>query len=305
MTHDALRIIAALNGKGGTGKTSITANEAALLAASGYRVLAIGLDPQGNLPLDLGMVGARTADGGSEFCTACLAGRTPSPVRDVRPGLDVISDGPALTDLAAVLVSRQGNGGGDATAIPAQLIRQLAVEGGYDMVFLDCPPGVEPLQRVALLAATLLLVPSKTDDASRAGLSLVADRYASVAEHNPDLQLLGAVMFGVNPAATATLARARRLMAADLGGDGLVFDQTIRHVESTAVESRARGRVAHELKADAAQQEPWWKGLRDGGKSGTRIPASAQTLAADYYLLAQELLARINKTEQQEDKTNG
>jgi Mrp family chromosome partitioning ATPase len=40
------RTIAVLNGKGGVGKTSLTANLSGLFADAGYRVLAIDLDPQ-------------------------------------------------------------------------------------------------------------------------------------------------------------------------------------------------------------------------------------------------------------------
>ena len=44
------------NGKGGVGKTSLVANVAGLAAASGWRVLVIDADPQGNLARDLGVL---------------------------------------------------------------------------------------------------------------------------------------------------------------------------------------------------------------------------------------------------------
>ena len=46
--------VAIANGKGGVGKTSITANVAGTAALSGWKVLAVDLDPQGNLGNDLG-----------------------------------------------------------------------------------------------------------------------------------------------------------------------------------------------------------------------------------------------------------
>jgi Mrp family chromosome partitioning ATPase len=46
--------VAVATGKGGVGKTSITANVAGTAALSGWRVLAVDLDPQGNLGNDLG-----------------------------------------------------------------------------------------------------------------------------------------------------------------------------------------------------------------------------------------------------------
>lgn len=48
------RVIAVVNGKGGVGKTTITANLGGMLAASGYKVLLIDMDPQGNLAEELG-----------------------------------------------------------------------------------------------------------------------------------------------------------------------------------------------------------------------------------------------------------
>ena len=43
------RTIAVINGKGGVQKTTVVANVGGLLAASGYRVLLVDMDPQGNL----------------------------------------------------------------------------------------------------------------------------------------------------------------------------------------------------------------------------------------------------------------
>ena len=48
------RVIAVINGKGGVLKTTLTANIGGMLASSGYRVLLVDLDPQGNLAEDLG-----------------------------------------------------------------------------------------------------------------------------------------------------------------------------------------------------------------------------------------------------------
>jgi chromosome partitioning protein len=88
-----------VNGKGGVGKTSLTANLAGLYAAAGYRTLAIDLDPQGNLGDDLGYLGAGLSDNGAELVDALRARRAYRPLRDVRPGLDVLAGGPVLSEL--------------------------------------------------------------------------------------------------------------------------------------------------------------------------------------------------------------
>src|SRR5918911_1735859 len=79
--------ISVINGKGGTGKTSIVANLAGLFAAADYRILAVDLDPQGNLGRDLGYLEVSDA-GQSLFSAVMTPGATPLvPLRDVRPGL--------------------------------------------------------------------------------------------------------------------------------------------------------------------------------------------------------------------------
>ena len=57
-----------LNGKGGVGKTSLTANLAGLAARSGWPTLAVDLDRQGNLQHDLGY----TSDGGRSLVAAAF-----------------------------------------------------------------------------------------------------------------------------------------------------------------------------------------------------------------------------------------
>jgi len=49
------KIIALVNQKGGTGKTTSTINIAAGLTNKGYKVLTIDLDPQGSLTASLGI----------------------------------------------------------------------------------------------------------------------------------------------------------------------------------------------------------------------------------------------------------
>lgn len=289
------RTVAVINGKGGVGKTSITANLAGLFAASGYRVLAIDLDPQGNLGSDLGYLGAGLSDSGASLRSATLDLKAPQTLDGVRPGLDVVAGGEHLHDLAAMLQARSRTGRGGAQDLAATI---GALAGDYDLTLLDCPPGSDVLQEGALHAARWALVPTKTDDASRAGLRDVARRFAAARSSNPDLAVLGVVLFGVNTSARRVLSQARAALEQDLGGVAPVLNTAVRHVEAAAVDARGRGQLVHELERDASAAPKWYERLRTPGDAPVqRLAGSAGALASDYEALAEEVLTHIVEAE--------
>jgi chromosome partitioning protein len=297
------RTIAVVNGKGGVGKTSITSNLAGLFAAAGYRVLAIDLDTQGNLGNDFGYKGAGLSDDGRGLLTSVVTDQPLSPLVDVRPGLDVIPGGRALYDLTSLLVSRRERGTVPGEGIAATL---STVTGDYDLALIDCPPGNEILQGGALAAARWVLIPTKTDDASREGLREVAERFTAARETNPDLELLGVVLFGINTTARRIMRQAREALATDLGASAdTILTATIRHVEAAAVDARNRGQLVHELERDVVAAGPWYQRLRRANEESTAavvtaeqpLAASATSLAGDYEHLAKEVLDRVVASE--------
>lgn len=285
------RTVAVANGKGGVGKTSTTAHIGGLAAAAGYRVLAVDLDPQGNLGEDLGYTGAELSDDGQGLLHAVLTGQPPMVLRDVRPNLDVIPGGLHLYDLAGALEARQRRSAEEAATALARVLAPMA--GEYALVLVDCPPGSEILQRLALAAAAHLLIPTKTDQSSRRGLREMARRFVQAREINPDLQLLGVVLFGVTTGAKRIRAKAREMIEMELGGSAPVFPTAIRHVEAAAVDGRERGQLAHELERDVLA------GLQrqHDDQRPQRLAASAGSLAADYQALTQEVLRRLLELE--------
>ncbi len=285
------RTVAILNGKGGVGKTSLTANLSGLFADAGYRVLAIDLDPQGNLGNDLGYLGAGLGDGGAAMVTAGTTGTAPALLKDVRPRLDVVVGGESLHDLAAVLQSRRNSARGGGVGSLAAAV--AAAAGDYDLTFIDCPPGSDVLQAGALEAARWVLVPTKTDDASRAGLREVARRFTEARKSNPDLTLLGVALFGVNSTAKRVIAQAREALGSELGGQDLIFRSTIRHVEAAAVDARNRGQLVHELERDVVSRPKWFERLRNPDSRAEPLASSAGVLAEDYQAIAEEVIGRI------------
>lgn len=290
------RVVAVINGKGGVQKTTIVANVGGLLAASGYRVLLVDLDPQGNLAEDLGYTDdPQTDDGGQALAAALAFGGTPTPVAQVRPNLDVLVGGYHLNGAAAALTQKAGRNAAEAQLALAEILSKVADE--YDMILIDCPPGNESLQAAAVAAARWALVPVKTDQSSRKGLIDVARRLEDVVAVNPDLDLLGVVLVGVGSSAHRIRNTARQLISDVLGGDERILTATIRHSEATAQAARERGVLVHELDEQVRQGPQWWQ-IRRGEASGESAgPRTATSVADDLQSLAAEIVQRITQSE--------
>lgn len=226
--------VAVANPKGGVGKTSLVANLAGIAAKSGWRVLAVDLDPNGDLCADLGFGSMQHDDEGNQFTEAVLRGGDVSPIAEVRPNLDVLSGGTRLGELSS----------GSEPGLAACL---AAVASGYDLVLLDCPPGVGALLDGALLASKWILVPVRLDAGSLDGLQVLAKHVGEVRQdHNPELGLLGVVMFGAVLGIESVVDEVTELLEADLRGIAPVLSPAIRHDERTAFDMRRLGMLAHE-----------------------------------------------------------
>ncbi|MGW7671566.1 ParA family protein [Streptomyces sp. NPDC054775] len=279
--HDR-KVLVVVNGKGGVGKTSLSAALATALAKTGLQVLLIEIDEQGNHHEDLGTTCTEVADDGQAQAAAILEGKLLTPTGEARPNLHVVPGGSALQDVVEELycqrrVARSSEDpevqlawiGLYAAAIDA--VRHL-----YDVIILDVAPGSEPLQLQALVAGDMVLVPTRSDPSSRKGLRTVARRFAQALRLNPLLRLLGVVVFATASAATKVQQKIKSQLAEDLNGAAPVMEQTIRHVEAAAVACRTRGKVPQELAADPDLD--------------SALRRSMQALAEDYRSLALEVL---------------
>ncbi|WP_108720324.1 ParA family protein [Miniimonas sp. S16] len=286
------RVVAVINGKGGVGKTTLVANVAGLLARSGYRVLAVDVDPQGNLGLDLGFADTERDDAGRSLTSALLGLGGVEILRDVREGLDVIVGGSALHHAAAALASSNRGEPRDALA------RVLApIAGEYDLVVVDCPPGNESLQTAAIAAARWAIVPAKADEGTARGLTEIAHRLENVLDINPDLDLLGVALFDVEKSATRVEESARRMIAETVGSEDAVFTASIRHSIAVAQQVRQRGVLVHELDETGRGEPEFWKILRGEAEAGERTTRTAATVADDLHALTTEIVARLTERE--------
>ncbi|MBX3196272.1 MAG: ParA family protein [Microbacteriaceae bacterium] len=292
------RVIAVINGKGGVFKTTLVANIGGLLASNGQRVLVVDLDPQGNLAEDFGYRDDDRNDEGARLANALFSGSHAEPVREVRPGLDVFVGGDKLAGAAAGI----GRNGSTSTDVQDALARILApIAGDYDVILIDCPPGEESLQMAAAGAARWVLVPIKSDAASRRGLEAVAGRMelvrgqvAGVAGTNPDIDLLGVVLVDTTTSATTVQREARlRVDGAGDSATNMMFTATIRHSEATAQAARERGVLVHELEKVAAEQPKWFEVMKGEAAATSFAPRSSTSVADDFQAVTEELIGRL------------
>lgn len=159
-----LQVIAVVNFKGGSGKTTTAAHLAQFLALKGYRILAVDLDPQASLSA---LHGYQPEFDIGENETLYGAIRYHGSRRDLSdlirqtyfPGLDLIPGNLELMEFEhespKVLADKQS--GGDLFF--ARVARALAtVESRYDLVVIDCPPQLGFLTLSAMCAATAVLI---------------------------------------------------------------------------------------------------------------------------------------------------
>jgi chromosome partitioning protein len=135
MIHHRIAVAAR---KGGVGKTTVACGLASVLAHLGQSVLVVDLDPQSNAGYVLGT--DPTVPGTAEL----LSGASPKPL-EAAPRLHVLPGGPNLT-------------GHNIQALDPEDLADAVAPLNYDVLIFDCPPGVEYLERLGLVAADVALV---------------------------------------------------------------------------------------------------------------------------------------------------
>lgn len=295
------RTLAFANGKGGVGKTSMTANCGGLAAAGGWRVLLVDFDPQGDLCQDLGY----PKDDGSDLLNALITGQ-PVPVkRQVRERLDVVPSGLALADVNAVLLGRAARqqDSDRSESFGDLLYRSLnPIADDYDLIVFDLPPGEPSIVRGTLECTRALVIPTRADDASINAIAKVARDFTHARRTNENLRLAGVAMFQLGVRSSRLRSRVESKVVELIGSSAPVFEAHVRHLESAAYDLRDNGLLAHELESKSAvAQGERLRALRTGATpTNDFLSRSSSGLAEDYERLTMEIFARMREFDMDE-----
>ncbi len=244
--------------KGGVAKTTTAINLSGSLADLGYQVLAVDLDPQGNLGLGFGFRPKELSHTMADVLLNAMPAAEILLPTEV-PGLHLLPANKQAQLVERYLPSRPNYQFALKTAI-APLTPQ------YDFVVLDCPPSLSALTTNALVAANMAILPTQAE-------------YFSAYALKPMLQMLQAVRERYNPALVYRIVltmfhrrnRAHRIIRSRLEatfGSGLC--QTVIETDTKLREATIAGKPIH-------------------------LFAPKTRSAEQYRTLAQELVAYVQK----------
>jgi chromosome partitioning protein len=257
-------VVSVINYKGGVGKTTLTANLGAELAARGRRVLLVDLDPQASLTLSFFTLAEfdelAKQNTVLQWFESFIAGGTAEPLRKyvVAPTavnqatrtnggqLHLLASHLGLIEIDLDLAASLG-GSRFQQAHPRFLpVHRLLADAlndaafdTYDVVLIDCAPNFNMVTRTGIVASDHLLIPARPDYLStlgigylRARLSRLVAEYGEVAEAVAEApiapEILGVVYTMIQYAGPGILLAQRQSMEQVERIEIPAFRQTIR-----------------------------------------------------------------------------
>lgn len=180
------RTIAIANQKGGVGKTTTAINLSACLAEKGKKVLAVDMDPQGNMTSGLGV----DKDSVENTIYNLIIGESKMEevlIKDVLENLDIIPTNIDLSGAEIELLDVE-----EKEYIVRNEIDKI--KDNYDFIIIDCPPSLSMLTINAMTTADSVLVPIQCEYYALEGLSQLIHTVELVKDRlNPKLTIEGVV----------------------------------------------------------------------------------------------------------------
>jgi len=216
--------IAVLSQKGGTGKTTAVRTLTDVFRRIELRVLAVDLDPQGNLSDYLDVDPDISPTIGD-----VLAGRV-APADAVHDG--IVHANLGLAEAELILGGRMGR-----ELALKKALREL--HGDYDVILIDCPPSLGLLTVNALVASRYALLSAEAQYFAMQGVEQALEVIELARDNlNPELEWLGIVL---------NIADMRTRHSRE------AFDSLREHFDDKLVPTTIRASIAYAESAERAQ----------------------------------------------------
>lgn len=248
---DKPTVIAVVNQKGGTAKTTTVENLGIGLAREGKKVLLVDTDPQGSLTISLGYPRPDEL----EVTLFDLLNKTINEdnvtagegILHQAEGIDLIPANISLAGLEVALVNTMNR---------ERILKQFLepVKGNYDYVLLDCMPSLGMLTVNALAAADAALVPVQANYLSAKGLEQLLQTINKVKRQiNPKLRIEGILLTMVD-GRTNYGKEISSLIRDTYGGHIKIFNSEIpRSVRAAEISAEGKSIFLHDPKGKVAE----------------------------------------------------
>ncbi|MDR0223369.1 MAG: ParA family protein [Oscillospiraceae bacterium] len=211
------KIITITNQKGGVGKTTVCASLCGCFSAMGKSVLAVDLDPQGNLSFSLG------ADVTSGNYTMYNALKHEVEIYDIIQHNEICDIAPANITLSACEL--------ELTSVGREHILKEQIEtvaSDYDYILVDTPPALSVLTINAYVASDWLIIPMIPEILSLQGFAQLKETIFAIKKYyNKSLEIRGILLNQYNPRLILTkeVEELANIIAEQLDTD--IFEQKI------------------------------------------------------------------------------
>lgn len=243
-------VIAVVNQKGGTAKTTTCENLGVGLAMEGKKVLCIDMDPQASLTIALGW--QRPDDLNTTVASVMskiMNDQELQPREGIlhhQEGVDLLPSSIELSGLEVSLVNAMSR---------ESILKQYVdtVKKDYDFILLDCAPSLGMLTVNALAAAEQTLIPVQANYLSAKGLEQLLNTINKVKRQiNPKLKIEGILLTMVD-ARTNYAKEISNLIREAYGGKIKVYKTDIpRSIRAAEISAEGKSIFEHDPKGKVA-----------------------------------------------------
>lgn len=248
---NSAKVIAVVNQKGGTGKTTTTENIGIGLVNEGKKVLLIDMDPQGSLTISLGYPRPdEMYPTLSDVLEKVIRENLENPKEGIinqREGVDLMPGNIELSGLEVSLVNIMSR-----ETILKRYLDEIKKE--YDYILLDCMSSLGMVTMNALVAADSVLIPVQAQYLSAKGLEQLLQTVSKVRRQiNPKLKIDGIVLTMVDK--RTNYAKEISALVRDVyGGNIRVFKTDIPHsVRAAEISAEGKSIFEHDPKGKVAE----------------------------------------------------